>query len=313
MSTLEERIKSQNDYCGVSEWHSKGIKGQGVTVWNCEKQLDTHGKGTAKRILDAAPECNLVTGSVLIHVSGDEVTRCGAVDNNGVFHEIHDWIKNNNVRIITASLQNLFKDKGCVTGDFWQSIIDEYGIIIINAAGNDGNENFNFTKRVAWLVGALTLTAAGKPKRAGYSSTGEGLDFADFTERNGGTSCAAPYFAGKCALVLQKHLKFTPAQVYDYMKFCSMDLETLGEDSKTGWGLPILPKLMNEQEEDMADKKTKFADVPAGAWYEEAVAYCVEKGYMQGFSDEEFKPEQGLTRAQFCKALYNYDKARGVV
>ena len=95
------------------------------------------------------------------------------------------------------------------------------------------------------------------------------------------------------------------------MKFCSMDLETFGEDSKTGWGLPILPKLMNEQEEDMADKKTKFADVPAGAWYENAVKYCIEKGYMKGFSDTEFKPEEPLTRAQMCQILANYDKANG--
>lgn len=308
---LEETLKSQNEYCGVSEWHEKGYKGQGVTVWNCEKQGDSHGKGTAKRVLDAAPECNLVTGTVSMTVSSSEVKRCEVVDNDYKHHDIHDWIKENNVKIITASLKNLFKDKGTPTGDFWQSIIDKYGIIIVNSAGNDGDKEFDFSKRVAWHIGALTLVK-GKPKRTNYSSTGDGLDFMEFTARNGGTSCAAPYFAGKCALILQRHPEFTPTQVYDYAKFHSEDLEVDGEDHKTGWGLTVLPDI-EEGDKVMPGKKTKFIDVPSGAWYEEAVAFCVEKGYMNGVSDTEFRPEEPLTRAQIAQVLMNYDKAQGVV
>ena len=311
--TLEEIIKNQNKYCGVSDWHAAGFKGQGVTVWNCEKTHDSHGKGTAKRVLDAAPACNLVVGTVSMTVSQGKVQRCEVVDNEGNKHDVHDWIKDNNVKIITASLKNLFKEVGTPAGDFWQDIARRYGIIIINSAGNDGSKDFDFTKRVAWLIGALGLSK-GKPQRAGYSSTGEGLDFMEFTARNGGTSCAAPYFAGKCALVLQRFPEFSPTTVYEFMRVNSEDLEDAGEDNETGWGLPVLPPIKEETEGDeMADKKTNFKDVPAGAWYEDAVAYCVERGYMQGFSSEEFKPEQGLTRAQFCQALYNYDKARGVV
>ena len=306
--SLEERIKQQNDYCGVTHWHEKGYKGQGVTVWNCEKQNDSHGKGTAKRVLDAAPECNLVTGSIslTVGIGGKEVTRCGVYDDDGNYHEINDWITKNNVKVITCSLYNVFKDKDTAEGDFWQNLIDKYGLIIINCAGNEGNKNFDFSKKVAWYIGALYLDNTGKPKRHNYSSTGEGIDFADFTERNGGTSCAAPYFAGKCALVLQKHPDFKPSDVYNYMKFCSMDLETDGEDIKTGHGLPLLPLILDggEKEEDMA-KKTTFNDVPEGAWYEDAVAYCVEKGYMKGISETEFKPEQPLTRAQMAQVLMN--------
>lgn len=305
--SLEVRIKQQNDYCGVTHWHEKGFTGKGVTVWNCEKQNDSHGKGTALRVIDAAPECNLVTGSIslTVGIGGKEVTQCGVFDDDGNYHEINDWIVSNNVKVITCSKANMFKDRGTVEGDYWQSVIDKYGLIIINSAGNDGNKNFDFSKRVAWLIGALYLSTDGKPKRHGYSSTGEGLDFADFTERNGGTSCAAPYFAGKCALVLQKHPNFKPYDVYDYMKFCSIDLETEGEDIKTGHGLPLLPLLFDDGgEKDMA-KKTTFNDVPEGAWYEEAVAYCVDKGYMKGISETEFKPEQPLTRAQMAQVLMN--------
>lgn len=306
--SLEENIKQQNDYCGVTHWHEKGYTGKGVTVWNCEKQNDSHGKGTALRILDAAPECNLVTGTISMTVSrGVEVTQCGVYDDAGKYHQIDDWITENNVRVITCSLENMFKDTGTVVGDFWKGLADKYGLIIINSAGNDGNKNFDFSKRVAWLIGALYLSNDGKPKRHGYSSTGEGIDFADFTTRNGGTSCAAPYFAGKCALVLQKHPNFKPADVYEYMKFSSMDLEAAGEDIKTGHGLPLLPLMLDERNEDMP-KKTKFADVPEGAWYEEAVAYCVEKGYMKGISETAFRPDEPLTRAQMAQVLKNVFK-----
>lgn len=310
--SLQESIKQQNDYCGITHWHEKGYKGQGVTVWNCEKQNDSHGKGTAKRVLDAAPECNLVTGSIAMTVTGGgprgiRVAECGVYDSDGNYHQIDDWITENDVRIITCSKENMFKNRDTVEGEFWQSLADKYGLIIINSAGNDGDKGFDFSNRVAWLIGALYLSTDGKPKRHGYSSTGKGLDFADFTERNGGTSCAAPYFAGKCALVLQKHPDMTPKQVYDYMKFCSMDLDIEGEDNKTGWGLPILPHLMNGGKEDMP-KKTKFADVPEGSWYEEAVAFCVSKGYMKGISETEFKPDEPLTRAQMAQVLKNVFK-----
>lgn len=298
---LEETLKSQNEYCGVSEWHSKGWKGQGITVWNCEKQGDSHGKQSANRVLDSAPKCNLVTGSLSISSSPTSVTRCEVVDDNYVRHDLHDWIRENNVRIITASLENLFDDGNTVRGKFWQDIIEQYGIIIINSAGNDGNKNFDFSKRVAWLIGALTLTK-GKPIRANYSSTGDGIDFADFAGWNAGTSFSAPYFAGKCALVLQKHPEFTPMQVYDYMKFHSMDLEVEGEDNKTGWGLAILPTL---EEEKGDGKLTNFTDVEAGRWSEEAIAKCVELGIMQGMGDGTFAPTQSLTREQAAQLALN--------
>ena len=305
-------VKQHNEYCGVSEWHSKGFKGQGITVWNCEKRTDDHGSQSAQRVLDSAPECNLITGTVSMRSNVTAVTMCEVVDENRCHHDIHEWIQKNNVRIITASLKDLFEDNDESRGKFWQDIVEQYGIVLINSAGNDGNKNFDFSKRVAWHIGALTLTD-GKPKRAGYSSTGEGLDFADLAGWNAGTSFSAPYFAGKCALVLQRFPEFTPQDVYEYMKKCSMDLYTEGEDNLTGWGFPILPVIEDipkegEKEEiPMGDitKKTKFEDVPAGVWYEEVLAFDVEKGLLKGITETKFDPDGVLTRAQLAQALYN--------
>lgn len=57
-------------------------------------------------------------------------------------------------------------------------------------------------------------------------------------------------------------------------------------------------------------KMTDFIDVPAGAWYEKAIAFVTEQGYMQGSGGNKFEPEKPLTRAQMAQVLYNifYEK-----
>lgn len=47
-----------------------------------------------------------------------------------------------------------------------------------------------------------------------------------------------------------------------------------------------------------------FADVPAGAWYAEAVAAAAEKGYMTGVDGSHFAPEARVTRATVVTVLW---------
>lgn len=42
----------------------------------------------------------------------------------------------------------------------------------------------------------------------------------------------------------------------------------------------------------------KYTDVPKTANYYDAVKYCTDKGYMKGFKDGTFRPDEPLTRAQ---------------
>ncbi|MBR6513987.1 MAG: S-layer homology domain-containing protein [Clostridia bacterium] len=51
--------------------------------------------------------------------------------------------------------------------------------------------------------------------------------------------------------------------------------------------------------------KKSFEDVPGSAWYADAVAYCVGKGYINGVSDTRFSPAANLTREQFVVILAN--------
>ncbi len=50
-----------------------------------------------------------------------------------------------------------------------------------------------------------------------------------------------------------------------------------------------------------------FADVPAEAWYAEAVAYVQEQGLMRGNTETEFAPAESLTRAMLVTVLYRLE------
>ncbi len=47
-----------------------------------------------------------------------------------------------------------------------------------------------------------------------------------------------------------------------------------------------------------------FSDVPADAWYAEAIDYCRQNGIMSGTSDTTFAPEATLTRAMLATVLH---------
>ena len=56
-----------------------------------------------------------------------------------------------------------------------------------------------------------------------------------------------------------------------------------------------------------APQKTGFADVPSGAWYENAVRYVCETGLFQGVSDTLFAPDAPMTRAMLVTVLYRME------
>ncbi len=49
---------------------------------------------------------------------------------------------------------------------------------------------------------------------------------------------------------------------------------------------------------------TPFTDVASGSWYEDAVSYVYDEGFMTGTSNTEFSPELSISRAMFVTMLY---------
>lgn len=54
-----------------------------------------------------------------------------------------------------------------------------------------------------------------------------------------------------------------------------------------------------------------FRDVVSGAWYCPAVAWASEKGYVSGFEDGTFRPNERITREQLCSILARYLRSKG--
>lgn len=44
-----------------------------------------------------------------------------------------------------------------------------------------------------------------------------------------------------------------------------------------------------------------------GHWAENAIKYVVSKGYMQGYTDGSFKPDNPITRAEIAQVIYNME------
>lgn len=50
----------------------------------------------------------------------------------------------------------------------------------------------------------------------------------------------------------------------------------------------------------MAAETRSFSDVASGKWYTQAVAFCAGKGYVSGYEDGTFRPNNKLTRAEMA-------------
>lgn len=53
----------------------------------------------------------------------------------------------------------------------------------------------------------------------------------------------------------------------------------------------------------LASGVAPFKDVPAGYWAESVIRTAVSKGYVSGYPDGTFKPDQNVTRAEFMRML----------
>ena len=55
-----------------------------------------------------------------------------------------------------------------------------------------------------------------------------------------------------------------------------------------------------------ADTAAGFNDVKAGGYYENAVAWAVKNGIVNGYSASKFGPDDSITREQMAAILYRY-------
>lgn len=145
------------------------------------------------------------------------------------------------------------------------------GIVVVNAAGNEGNNSWGIIttpgdSEHVIAVGAVTYSG-GEPLICSFSSWGPTADgrikpdvvapgsrvavpllgFSGSYITKDGTSFATPFISGICALLLEAHPGWTPPEVMDALKLTSADLGDTGADNEYGWGLPDAVNALNFQ------------------------------------------------------------------
>ena len=73
----------------------------------------------------------------------------------------------------------------------------------------------------------------------------------------------------------------------------------------------IVSILWRMEGEEKPVNRASFADVGAGKYYAQAVAWAAEKGIVSGYSAESFAPEEGITREQLAGILSRYSAYKG--
>ena len=136
------------------------------------------------------------------------------------------------------------------------------GIVVVVSAGNEANRDWYYITVPADADGAIAAGAVDVhssdkpvPQIASFSSRGptadgrikpdvvapgRGVAAADLQgggyRLRGGTSFAAPLVSGVCALLLQIHPEWGPAQVLEALRSTALDLGAAGPDTVYGWG-----------------------------------------------------------------------------
>ncbi|MFA6111510.1 MAG: S8 family serine peptidase [Candidatus Latescibacterota bacterium] len=184
-----------------------------------------------------------------------------------------EWADSLGARVVNSSLGYNLWDDG--SGYTWAQmdgatavttraaeIAVQRGIVVVAAAGNEGDNAWQYVTAPAdgpgvISVGAVDLPQPGlrDPVLAASSSRGPTADgrikpdvvapgqFVVVAEVRGsdyqrasGTSYAAPLVSGVCALLLQAHPPWTPAQVQQALRETATDLGPAGPDTAYGWG-----------------------------------------------------------------------------
>lgn len=249
---MNETIKQQNDYTGVTAWNEAGWTGKGINVWNREG-MSEHGQGTHRRVLEAAPDATVINATHNMSISKGVILK-DAVQDGSIMLSADAFIKAHDINIITCSLGGKGNRERAMV-DLFGGLRRKYNLTMFNSAGNDGSDGVkggSLPESEAMYVGACMAFKNNYDdlRMWNYSSIGDEedeVDFSTFTGGLNGTSFSTPYLAGMTALLMQRYgTDMTSAEVYQFYKMISRPIDTGhpykdGYDLWSGYGVPILP------------------------------------------------------------------------
>ena len=217
------------NYLGITKFHNKGYKGQGIIIASREGTKSKHGNMVADVIQQICPAATFLEN--IEYRNPKEMRADIDIYTTSLFFS-SDRYEKNIQEAINAS---------------------QRGTLLCCAVGNGAKTSQTYlSKQAHWIsIGACDFIKE-KLVRMNYSSITKDLDFATFTNlktnkgRFDGTSCASPCFAAMVAL-LQGFVKekigrkLTYEELMDFIKDHCEDLDKEGFDENTGFGMFILP------------------------------------------------------------------------
>jgi len=249
---------------GITEWHNKGFKGQGIKVWNCES-AGGHGACSKQMILDVAPEAEVISADFGFSMGSGGFTSPPTVHYDRDY-DLKEFIQKFQPDIITASIKGTNYP---AWSEYMKDALKDRWMPIFNSASNEGigdgdTISTRFPTELSIVIGALNFPN-GVFKRATYSSVGPELDFSQSVGWWDGTSASTPFMAGMMALMMSRYGTMSHYETYKLLKMLSKDLGEPGTDKYYGHGQPYMPSgkyitMTTKSNEYFVDGRPHFMD-----------------------------------------------------
>ena len=296
--TLEEKLRWQKEICNIDKYHKAGYTGKGVTVL-CHEDSE-HGRRAMEVLRFVAPDVSVIYASVVQKSFKGKLTEF-IWNISGKSYSFDEVMNEYKPDIISCSLRSVVHPAG--RDETLMPYIDSGELILVTSAGNEGLDGVQAMYNCGLVVGACQFANGNKNdiRIAPYSArTKDSLDvdYVGFMGDWDGTSAATPFVAGQIALFISRYGKVSQKEFQRLIKPYCKDLGEKDKDWIYGDGLIVLP-----EEEKLKEKTNMFKDVETSRWSYDDIKWALDNNIVNGFEDGTFRPEEFVTREQFCAML----------
>lgn len=295
-----------------------------------EKNGDEVGHGTriASLILGAAydDECitDLAPNASVVPLVYYTKYSSGVPMNGGVeaiCSGIYDAVDKYGCRVIIISSGITYSDADLEAAVRYA---EEHNVIVISAAGNEGNNVLYYPASVPTVIGVGSVdknlvVSEFSQRNEGVMVAAIGEDLYAASIKNGigfeeisGTSYACAYVGALAARLLGLYPDMTPGQFRWLIQNTATDLGDLGYDAQTGFGLINAKQAVSSYEEICQTEPLPFNDVYLSSWFYNSVLQAYESGLMTGTTQNTFAPNTNITRAMMVTVLWRMENKPAV-